>query len=341
MPPRKSFRLVTFQKLRPCQIPHGVLSASADRGEEGNLVFDATKRRAEAVAAVLRELLGTRPRYRRKWQRWVMRSRSGISRAAVARVIESYLVESGEAADDGPSSRQLKDRVSRALNGDFVSLATIDLFIRAFDMTAEDAGRLCAMFSVVTYVDRGISGTLRRRRELVRPQDHRTVNIVERYVVGADRCLTGRRTQQTIRATADQVGIYMFNHETSASAVEVIHGGRLGRRYQYGGGLVAVEIVLDRPLARDEDRAFEYRTIFADGDEASEVRRPAFVKAEHVDFAVEFAEQRMPRAAWWCGWDDHLGGRTVFEEPVRLEQRAIRKYVPFVEESVVGFRWVW
>ncbi|WP_433292464.1 hypothetical protein ACQP2F_28075 [Actinoplanes sp. CA-030573] len=299
---------------------------------------EMTSRKTAAVAAVLRDLLANNPRYRRQWLRHAERDRGGINGAAVAKVIEGYLVDAGEISEWAGSHRQGKDRVSRALNGDRFSPATIRLFAAAFRMAPADVARLDEAFA--TSPARGVSGTLRTRRELVRPQDHRTMNIVERYCVGADGRLVGRRTQQTIRATANDVGIYMFNHEPSATGVEVLHGGRVGRRYRYGGGLAAVEILLDNPLARDQATAFEYRTDYADGHEVSEVRRSAFLRTEHVDFAVEFAPDRIPRAAWWCAWDDQLGGRIVFQEPVPIGP-AIRNFVPFVEQSVVGFRWMW
>lgn len=300
-----------------------------------------TKYQAAAVAVVLRELLEDRPRYRRRWQRWVQRDRSGISGAGVARVIEDYLIDTGEAAADYFPSRKLKDRVARALTGERISLSTIRLFAAAFGMSEADEGRLLAVYSKQSLVGEGVTGTLLDRRAMVRPQDHRTVSLAERYLVGADRRLAARRTHQTIKAISDRVEIYVFNHEPSATDVDVVHGGKVGRRHEYGDGLVAVEIVLDSPLARNEATALEYRAAFADDTEVSEVRRAAFVKVEHVDFAVQFADQRQPREAWWCAWDDHLAGHIVFEEPVPLVRQAIRKYVPYVEESVVGFRWVW
>ena len=227
------------------------------------------------------------------------------------------------------------------MNGEVISLSTIHLFAAAFGMSEADEGRLLAVYSKQSMVGDGVTGTLLHRRAMVRPQDHRTVSLAERYLVGADRRLAARRTLQTIKAIGDHVEVYVFNHEPTATEVDVVHGGKVGRRHEYGGGLVAVEIVLDSPLVRDQATALEYRAAFADDNEVSEVRRAAFVKVEHVDFAVQFAEQRQPRQAWWCGWDDHLAGRIVFQEPVPLVRQAIRKYVPFVEESVVGFRWVW
>ena len=296
-----------------------------------------------ATGALLRDLLAADPRYRRLWRARVKRAHSDLSQAAVAEVIALHLWDCGERSDSATSlARELKDRVSRALNGTALSSQTLSWFIAAFDIDASDESRLWATFSGRGNIQTGIAHTLRRRREMVKRQCHRTVSLVERYTVDQNGSLVLRRTLHAIRAVEDGVDIYIFNHEPEASQIEVLHGGELGRRYEYGGGLSSVEILLDEPLAKSECTALEYRTHFAPGLTClTEVRRAAFARAENIDLAVEFDGARRPQRAWWCVWDDHLGGTLIRENVMSFKNDTIRRYVPFIEETVVGFKWEW
>jgi hypothetical protein len=296
---------------------------------------------AGAVAALLRELLVGDERYRRQWQKCSRRRSSSLNQAAVAQVLAFHLWDRGERSDTVVSlPRELKDRVSRALNGTAVSVETLNWVIAAFAIDQVDQGRLWEAFE--GYRDpRGVSRTLRRQRQLARRQRHRTVSLFERYLVNGDRSLVRRSTAHTIQAAEDGVSTYIFNHEPAADRVEVIFGGRLGERLRYGDGLHAVEIVLDHELRQWESTSLEYRTHFrASTQFPTEVRRPAFARARNIDLAVHF-DGALPRHAWWCVWSDHIDGNPLWEAPERICGTSIRRYVPFIENTVVGFRWEW
>ena len=103
-----------------------------------------------------------------------------------------------------------------------------------------------------------------------------------------------------------------------------------------------MEIVLDRSLQKAESTVLEYHTHFAPYSTLlTETRRAAFGRCENVDMAVEFENPRIPLKAWWCAWADHLDGGPVAEEQVSIRKRVIRQFVPYIEETVVGFRWEW
>ncbi|WP_159079570.1 hypothetical protein [Plantactinospora sp. BC1] len=257
--------------------------------------------------------------------------------------MELYLWDSGERSESATSlARQLKDRISRALNGLSLSAQTLQWIIDAFGMDQNDQERLWEVFSGrAGHGGGGISHTLRRRREMIRRQCHRTVSLVERYTVGPDGAMLFRRTLHTIRAIEDGVDIYIFNHEPEADKIDVMHGGRIGRRYEYGEGLHSAEIILDSALLKFESTALEYRAHFTQGvSRLSEVRRTAFARVENIDMAVEF-QGAAPRDAWWCVWDDQIGGTLVEEERTEIRNGIVRKYIPFIEETVTGFRWQW
>lgn len=302
-----------------------------------------TPDRTAATGALLRDLLTLDHRYRRLWHRREARHRSELSQAAVAKVIEEYLWDSGERDEHLLHlARQLKDRVSRALRGERLTAETLSWFASAFEMDDGDKNRLWAIYSGRAGDSPGISHTLQKHREMIRRQRHRTVSLVERYAVDHDGALALRRTHHTIRATEDRVGIYIYNHEPQASLIEVVHGGRIGRQYAYGDGLTSVEIELDRQLAAGETTVLEYRTFFTrQSIKLTEVRRAAFARCENVDFAVEFDNSKRPSNAWWCAWDDHFDGACVIATPADIRRGIIRQFVPYIEETVVGFRWEW
>jgi hypothetical protein len=62
---------------------------------------------------------------------------------------------------------------------------------------------------------------------------------------------------------------------------------------------------------------------------------------KNVDLAIEFDKLKIPERAWWCVWDDHFGDSKVAEESVGINNGIIRKFIPFIEETVVGFSWTW
>jgi hypothetical protein len=294
-----------------------------------------------ATCTLLRELLETESEYRYRWHRMTDRGGRTLCQAAVARVVEAYLVERGDLRKTrGTSTRRFKDRVYRAMRGEVLSRETLDWLMLAFDMKEHHRRRLLEKY-VSGGSSRGVSDTLRSPRPLMHPQLHRTVTVFERYTIDHTGALRKRHTMQTIRAINDGVSIYVFNHEPEAAAVTVIHGGRLGEHLEYGGGLVSKEIRFDRPLSRAETTSLEYETTFRPGHaRLTEVRRTAFARCENVDMCVEFTGPP-PAAAWWCAWDDQIEGLPVFERPVQVQNGFIRKYLPFIENTVVGFRWLW
>ncbi|MET4922132.1 hypothetical protein P3L51_07155 [Streptomyces sp. PSRA5] len=288
----------------------------------------------------LREILTAHPRYRQRWRERVKRAREDLHQAAIAEVIALYLWDCGELAEN-ITPRSLKDRVSRALNGSIVSAETLRWFIEAFEMDDNHREDLWSTPFGENSPDLGVAHTLRNRRTMAKPQRHRTINLVERYSVGLNRSLIWRKTFHAIRAIEDDVDAYFFNHDPRASQIEVLHGGTLGARYLYGNGLTGVDILLSTPLAKMQATALEYQAFFTPGYSATELRRPAFARVENVDIAVDFASNETPRSLWWCIWDDHFEGNPVWEQEWMIRNQVARKYIPFIEEAVVGFRWEW
>lgn len=297
------------------------------------------------ASRLLCELLISRPDYRRLWQQQAERLRAdGISKAGVAKVIALYLWSSGERADNETGlPRDIKDRVRRALTGEALTPQTLTWFIEAFGMGSGDERALWAMLASDRDARSGISHTRTTDREMALSQRHRTIALFERYTVAADRCFVSRRTLHTIMALEDNVDIYPFNHEPATDRIEVRYGGTLGERYTHGGGLQTDAIVLDRVLATGETSSLEYVTYYPAGSPAAtEIRRPALGRSDNIDIAVQFTEGTLPAVLLWAVWFDHHEGAPIREEPAALDERhSARRFVPFIEETVVGFRWTW
>jgi len=309
-----------------------------------------TREEREAGAAEtsrhLRKLLLTRPDYRRLWQEKAERRRSvDISKAGVARVIALHLWGSGERDDSEMSlPRNLKDRVRRALDGEAITPQTLTWFIEAFGMDPRDEQTLWATLAAAAPgTTRGISYTMASDRRLALRQRHRTIALFERYVVGPRRNFSARRTLQIIMALEEGVDVYPFDHESTTVPIEVIYGGSLGRRYVYPDGQQMDAIMLDRPLKLGETASLEYVTGYKPSDHyASELRRSARGRSENIDIAVAFHVKALPCAVHWVVWSDPMAGTPVHEEPVTLDGRnSAHRFVPFIEETTVGFRWEW
>jgi hypothetical protein len=296
------------------------------------------------TSRLLRELLVTRPDYWRLWQQQAERLRAdNINVAGIARVIALYLWNSGERSDNDTSlPRDIKDRVRRALKGEVLTPQTLTWFIEAFGMDPADEATLRATLVRDRDTRSGISHTRTTDRAMALSQRHRTIALFERYTVGVDRAFASRRTLHTIMALEDNVDVYPFNHESTVDGIEVRYGGTLGERYAHGGGLHTVAIMLDRTLATGDTSSLEYLTFYAPSSPATEVRRPALGRSDNIDIAVRFAEGALPATLSWAVWFDHHEGEPVREEPATLDARhSARRFVPFIEETVVGFRWTW
>lgn len=300
----------------------------------------------EATSVLLTELLTTQPRYRSRWRARVQRDRSGggVSIAAVAHVLTEHLWESGEFPESERSlPRILKDRVRRALDGTSITSETLTWIVDAFHMDERDAECLRATHaSDCGARSDGISDAVQEPREMARRQWHRTVTVFERYFLDREGQLTERRTNHVIMALEDGVDSYLFNHESSVETIEVLHGGTLGQEHHYDG-LVSHEIVFPQPLKRGQRTSFEYRSAYRPAPHPpQEVRRPARGRTENFDIAVHFEPRRLPSRLWWAIWSDHHLGDPVQMDPTQVcDAGRAHRYVPFVERSVVGFRWNW
>ncbi|MDG4816535.1 hypothetical protein O7628_13615 [Micromonospora sp. WMMD956] len=304
---------------------------------------------AAAAGLLLRHLLTEEARYRRLWQAHV---RAGgpdqISTAAVAKVLSLHLWEAGERSEqDRALPRTIRDRVRRALSGEVISAETMQWFVDAFEMTDVHADRLWgALRAGGLPLDAGIVRTLggHRHETLPLPQLHRTLSVFERHLIGPAGVPVEHHAVHVIAALRDGVDRYAHVTRDSAVEVEVLAGGEVGESYPYGDGLQVVEVLLNRTLNTGDIANLEYRTVLPTdaSPEHAEVRRIAHGRTERVHLRIDFDRSRVPPTVWWVAWNSVEGGDEVLCEPMELDERnSAQRFVTYLEEAAVGYRWAW
>jgi hypothetical protein len=310
----------------------------------------------QAAAAYLRELLLRPGRYRRRWEQYAERSRTGqVNHLAVAEVLARYRWSHPRApGDNDVLPRQLKDTVLRALSGKMLSRITLTLFIDAFGFTDAESDRLRRLAAGSSRIS-VLSGPRAMRPDLLAgvaevfgPARHQTVSLHDHIDVGQDGLVARARTLKVIEATAEGVDSVPFIHDTDTLTLEVGQGcrGVSGYPHELAEGLYATDILLAKTLSLGETLTLEYWNTYHYLDNLMDAsrrqyRRAVMKRAENVDIRVAFHPERLPRAVWWAVWDG-VEGEVISEEPVALDsQHSVHRYMRSIERTVVGFHWAW
>jgi hypothetical protein len=307
-----------------------------------------------AASDYLRQLLLKPGAYRRAWERHVVRARPGaINQLAVSDVLARY-----QSGANGPVSavqpHQLKDTVSRALSGRLLSRPALELFIAAFEFTAEEADRLRKLWNgngsirvlsgshaLAPHAEQSISDAFGPRR-------HQTLTMHDHVHVDADGRIARARTLQVIEASVPDTDRIPYLYDTCSLTVEAGEGcaGLSGELRQLTGGVFATEILLARPLGLGETTTIEYTTTFRypgnlEDQGERQYRRGVLASLENFDLRIQFHPGRLPAGVWWATWDG-IDGPLLTQEPVQLDSlHAAQRYLRSVQRTVVGFHWAW
>ena len=310
----------------------------------------------QAAAAYLRELLLRPGRYRRRWEQYAERSRPGqVNQLAVAEVLARYRWSHPRATGDSELlARQLKDTVFRAISGRMLSRATLTLFVEAFGFSEGEAERLRRLWAGSDRIS-VLSGPRAMRPEATAvvedelgPPGYQTVSLHDHLSIGDNRLVMKVRTMKVIEAITDRLDRIPFLHDTDAVTLEVGQGcaGVSGYISELKAGFYGTDILLAKTLALGETLTMEYWTTYHYLDDQvdkpkCEYRRAVMRRVENVDIRVEFPPDQIPRHVWWSRWAG-VDGVTLDEEPVDLDsQFSSHRFMRFIEETVVGFRWQW
>jgi hypothetical protein len=290
------------------------------------------------------DLLTEHGPYRRRWEHRAGRVRSGtVSQAAVARVLAEYLWETGEHDESDQLPRNLKDRVGRALSGDVLSTQTLEWFIAAFDVSADDARHLRFLLQGghdPHSVREALATQLQRSPDAPAPTNI-TLARYDLYCLDDHLATFHHRALQVVQAKAERVDRVPFRFEPTVAGVNVIRGGTASQIRTINPALRAVDIHLSRPLARGETATLEYESWTRTGPLANCFRHIVFSRIENATIVVQFREGRLPRAIWWCVWSQ-CAEPPIHEEKILPDpDMSVHRYLQSVEAAIYGFRWEW
>lgn len=269
----------------------------------------------------------------------------------MARVLAHYLWETGQVAQsDLGLPRRMKDLVSRAVTGQVLSARTLGIFVDAFAMPPADADEL-----------RDLHGRGARRVPPRPPsvedtppgsvngaagagvgdpgRSFRTIALHELHTLGPDGAPALHRTVHVIRAVR-QLGSYPYLLDAGADRLQVVRGGRAGRKYRVGRH-EAIDIEFHRPLRAGETGSFEYLCGFRHATTpATSFRRGGRDRLENVELHVRFHPDRLPERLWWAVWPGDDSTRPIAQEPVALDPDGMaHRFLEAIDGRAVGFRW--
>lgn len=280
--------------------------------------------------------------YRQRWTGYARRHQDGaINYLAVSGVIADHLQDFPEKdSDRTATAADLMHRVRRALRGDTLTKAMLDVFIAAFEMDEH------ALVLSETWSNRGrdriVIGTLGNSPPvaLMRAPRHKTKRLYELHEIGRDGIPSRHQTIQTIEALEDGVSSHRYAFDTNEVSVRRIHGGTPGAPYHVTGSIWAVDIELPRTLGRGEEASLQYETDFCYSAQPEPIfRRIVHGKARDVVLRVAFHPQHLPRTVWWTEWEDYRGrdDRIVWEEIAPLDgEHSSERHLIWFERAVAG-----
>lgn len=304
------------------------------------------QRQGQRAAGLHLRLLLLRPGpYRDKWEQYARDvSPDGIRQEAVCQVIAQYLYDAGEREEtDTTVARGLKDRVSRGISGDGLSLETLRWFEQAFALSPHDAQRAHELYQgdlhplvIVGDLQPPPGGLMAR---------HETTLLFEHHFIGRDGLPVRHHTQQTLRSLIEGMTSYQYRFDTPDVEVRVRRGGEPSAVLQLTDEMWAVDITFRHPLRYGEELYLDYWAICSYRQPPPPVfRRAAHVKVQHLDMRVEFLSEKLPQQLWWAEWEDYRGldESIISRELVSLdEEHSVHRYLESMEHAVAGFCWAW
>jgi hypothetical protein len=309
---------------------------------------DRQQRGQRAAGLHLRLLLDRPGPYRDIWlSRALDADPARINQAAVCQVVAQYLWDAGERDEtDTNLPRRLKDRVNRALTGRGMTLQTARWLTDAFELSPHDAQRVRELYSgdVPTSVIVGKlappgpgNGTW--------PPRHETTLLFEHHQVGRHGIPTHHHTQQTIRALTDGLARYQFRIDAPEAEVRVRRGGTAGPPHEIADGMRVVDIAFPHALRYGEEHFLDFWNIFHYREApATEFRRGAHARVEHLDMRIEFHPDRQPARLWWATWHDYRDAAHSIADRQEIaldEEGSAHRYLEAIEHAIVGFYWEW
>jgi hypothetical protein len=290
------------------------------------------------------------------WSKYVDRDPEGvINQLAVTEVLAGRLrAVPRRPGDVRIAPYQLRETVAQALAGRLLSRPVLQLFIAAFQIGDEDAGRLWRLWAGVSSARAvvGRAAVSPRAEEIIVAalgrRRHQTLSMNEHIWVGVDGRVDQYHITQVVEAVEDDVDRIPFIGDSKYVALEVGQGcrGLSDELRDIGENLTSAEILLSRHLSRGETISIEYWIAcigdgLLSGTRECEIRRAVLKRLENYEQRVEFHPDKLPTVVRWAQWDT-ADGDVIASAPTELDsQNSVQRYLQSVERSVVGFYWNW
>ncbi|HET9655934.1 MAG TPA: hypothetical protein VFP72_11305 [Kineosporiaceae bacterium] len=316
-------------------------------------ITDSGNTRTTAAGRRLAELLVVRPAYRTRWMRQLRRQdtlRHGFStvhQAAVARVLADHLWRDEQVpVTDRALPRRLKDLVQRALTGQVLSARTLDLFARAFAMSAVDVEELQALLQPpgipATGSQAGPAPGRGPADSWPGPQPEsglRTVALREAWSLGPDGRPRMLHSIHVVRAVGTLPG-YRYVLDPGGIDLRVLRGGQ-ATPVRPPGPSTAVDVTFHRPLRPGQTTSVESVGRFAvAGTPVTRLLRGTTGRLENVELQVRFHPTLLPDRVWWTVWPGPAVMHPLCAEPVGLDpDGTAHLFLDAVEAQAVGFHW--
>jgi len=308
-----------------------------------------------STSALLRHLLSTESRYRRRWRAAVRRASSrDPHQSAVAAVLADHLWDVGEVSEsDTDLPRRLKDVVARAVSGRGISHQTLGWFVGAFDMSEEHERALWRQLEAELLADspEGAPAGPGRQTPPVPPEhpenprtaaSYRTQSLIEQFEVGADRSRRRHTLQHIIRAQGPLERV-RYHFDTPEVQVEVARGGVPGPLEQDTcPGLFRVDIALPAPLEAGRTTVLETIATYPEGGPVTHhFRRGLRETAGGVSLEVRFDPAAVPRQVRWVELVDAGAGVAATEQVQLSPEHVVHRFLTPARDCAVGFEWDW
>jgi len=299
-----------------------------------NLIDVAQHDRSAQAGAYLRMLLARPGDPRSVWLKHAPDAGPAeIDADAVAEVLRRY----------GSGLPDLARLTARALAGQELAPATLELFIGAFEISPRHATRLRDLLSGSDSVRVITSDALAELYRDTGPKRHDTLALHEMHTLGPDGWPAEHQTIQVIKSTVDLLDTYPYRFDTDQLVFEVVRGGRVGDTYRVTDSFFGVDIVLDRALGRGDTALMHYRTTFAYRTAPEpEFRRGVIGTMRDVTLWVRFHPDRLPARIWRGRWDRLDHANVVEEELIEMDDEfSVQARFDSVTDAIVGFHWAW
>jgi len=244
---------------------------------------------------------------------------------------------------DGTGLPDLGRLTARALAGQELAPATLELFIGAFELSPRHATRLRDLLSGSDSVRVITSDALAELYRDTGPPRHDTLALHELHTLGPDGWPAEHQTIQVIKSTVDLLDTCPYRFDTDQLVFEVVRGGRVGDTYRVTDSFFGIDIVLDRPLGRGETTLMHHRTTFAYRTAPEpEFRRGVVGTMRDVTLWVRFHPDRLPARIWRGRWDRLDHANVVEEELIEMDDEfSVQARFDSVTDAIVGFHWAW